>query len=212
MKKLFFSLSLLLIGFAGFSQSAEFTNGMKGLLMKMEASKSPEAFHAAANGFERIAAAEPKQWLPKYYAAYCYVMEAMNSTDKEKIDGIVDLADAHLEAALEIEKNDEIICLQSLCKTARINVNAMTRGMKFGPQAARLLETAGAMNAGNPRVFFLKGQSAFYTPEAYGGGKDKAKELFTKAVELYKNFKPLNDLMPTWGADDATKMLAECSK
>lgn len=131
---------------------------------------------------------------------------------QRKIDGIVDQADAQLEAALAIEKNDEIVCLQSLCKTARINVNPMTRGMKFGPQAARLLETAGAMNAGNPRVFFLKGQSAFYTPEAFGGGKDKAKEMFTKAVELFKNFKPLNDLMPIWGADDATKMLAECSK
>jgi hypothetical protein len=52
----------------------------------------------------------------------------------------------------------------------------------------------------------------FYTPPAFGGGKDKAQPLFEEAIKRYKAFKPANSIMPTWGEKKAEEMLAECKK
>lgn len=140
-------------------------------------------------------------------------MQAMQTKDKDKIDGIVDQADKLLDEATTLSpKNDEILCLQSLCKSARIGVNPMTRGMKYGPQAGELLSKAKEINPNNPRIYYLEGQSKYFTPAAFGGGKDKAKVLFEKAVATYATFKPANELMPTWGEDQAKEWLEECKK
>jgi len=212
MKKIIFALAMMLLSSSGWAASEQYTNAMKGLLQKMGDAKSPEAYQAAANGFERIANNEKSEWLPAYYASFCYIMQAMSIQDKDKVDGIVDHAETLLETASTIQSNDEILCLQSLCKSARINVNPMARGMKYGPQAAELIAKAKTMNPNNPRVYYLEGQSKFYTPEAFGGGKDKAKVLFEKAVETYAAFKPSNELMPVWGAEQAKEMLEACYK
>jgi hypothetical protein len=36
--------------------------------------------------------------------------------------------------------------------------------------------------------------------------------LFEKAVETYAAFKPSNELMPVWGAEQAKEMLEACNK
>ena len=185
---------------------------MKGYLLKLQDAKTPESFQTAANGFERIAGAEPKEWLPKYYAAFCYVMQAMTVQDKDKVDGIVDQAEKLLDDATAINKNDEILCVQSLCQSARIGVNPMTRGMKYGQQSAKLLAQAKEINPNNPRTYYLEAQSKYYTPEAFGGGKKIAKELFEKAVIAYASFKPANDLMPDWGKEQTIQMLEKCKE
>jgi hypothetical protein len=213
MKKIFFALSLLLIGSATFAQNPQYENTMKGFIMKTGSATSPEAFQVVANGFERIAATEKAEWLPHYYAAYNYAMQAMMTTDKAKVDGIVDQAEAHLTTASELApNNDEILCLNALCKSARIGVDPMSRGMKMGMESAKYLEQAKKINEANPRIYFLQAQSVFYTPEAFGGGKAKAKPMFEKAVMTYGTFKPSSELMPNWGAAQAKTMLEECSK
>ena len=62
----------------------------------------------------------------------------------------------------------------------------------------------------NPRPYLLKGMGAMYTPEQYGGGKDKALPILEKAVEKFAKFKPTNSIMPKWGKERATKALEEC--
>ncbi len=49
-----------------------------------------------ANNFTRIADAEKTQWLPYYYAAYCYTMDALREQDVSKKDAIADKADTAL--------------------------------------------------------------------------------------------------------------------
>jgi hypothetical protein len=61
-------------------------------------------------------------------------------------------------------------------------------------------------------VYFLQAQSAFYTPEQFGGGKKAALKLFETALAKYESFKPLNDLMPLWGKAATIKMIEECKK
>lgn len=212
MKKILLLLVGLFLCTHLFSQSAQYVGAMKAHFLKLKEAKTPESFQSIANGFERIAAAEKSEWLPKYYAAFCYVMQAMTIADKDKVDAIIDQSEKLLEEASILSVNDEIMCIQALCKSARIGVDPMTRGMKYGMESAKILGQAKALNPNNPRVYYLEGQSKFYTPEAYGGGKKAAKELFEKAVATYAVFKPANELMPTWGDEQTMQMLEECSK
>lgn len=213
MKKILFSIAIIASGFIASAQNAQYEGAMKGLMTKMNGAAVPEAYQAIANGFERVANAETKEWLPRYYAAFNFILQASMTADKSKVDGILDIADKHIADADGLApNNDEIKCLSAWAKSSRINVDPMTRGMKYGMESAKLLEEAQKINASNPRIYFMQGQSAFYTPEAFGGGKAKAKALFAKSVELFGTFKPSNELMPNWGSEQATKMLEECSK
>lgn len=213
MNKIILSLSLILMSLFSFAQNEQYHNAMKGHLMKLDNASSPESYIAIANGFERIANNETKEWLPRYYAAFCYAMQAFATEDKSNIDPILDKADKLIKEADALSpNNDEIICLQSLSTSARIGVSPMTRGMKYGGEASALLKKAKEINAHNPRIYYLEGQSKFHTPAMFGGGKDKAKALYEKAIIEFANFKPLHDLMPNWGANQAAKMLKECDK
>jgi hypothetical protein len=71
--------------------------------------------------------------------------------------------------------------------------------MTYAEDISQNIEKAKSLDPTNPRPYLLEAQNKFYTPEAYGGGKDVAKELFDKAKQLSDNFKPATDLSPTWG-------------
>jgi hypothetical protein len=212
MQRIILVFALFITSFSGFAQNDAYHSTMAGLLTKMKSASSIEMYTPIANGFERVANAEPKQWLPKYYAAFCYVMQSMMNSNKDQIDPVIDQAEKLLTDAAALVKNDEILCLQAFCKSARIGVNPMARGMKYGMESSKLLESAKALNPENPRIYLLQGQSAFYTPEAFGGGKAKAKPIFEQAVAKYAAFKPTDDLSPNWGADEANRMLEVCNK
>lgn len=212
MKKIFIALLAIASPVIMMAQNPQYENAMKGFLMKMSSAKSPEAYQAVANAFERMANTETKEWLPRYYAAFNYIMQAYTTPEKDKVDAILDQAEKHLEQAGALTQSEEVLCLGAWCKSARINVDPMSRGAKYGRDAAMLLEQAKKANPNNPRIYFLQGQSAFYTPEAFGGGKNKAKELFQKAIELYGIFQVQNEFMPNWGAEQAKEMLAQCGQ
>lgn len=211
MKKILFTCTLFLSGFVATAQNTQYESTMKGLMAKMNGANVAEAYQAIANGFERVGNAESKEWLPKYYAAFNFIMQSYLTQDKSKVDGILDLADKQISAATSITDNDELKCLNSWAQSARIAVDPMSRGMKYGMESAKLLEEAKKINPSNPRIYFLQAQSAFYTPEAFGGGKAKAKVLFEKAIEMYSKFNPSSELMPNWGAEEAKKMLEACN-
>jgi hypothetical protein len=70
---------------------------------------------------------------------------------------------------------------------------------------------AKTMDPTNPRPLLLEGQTKFYTPEQYGGSKSEAKQLFTKALQLFDQFKPSSDLHPTWGKAATNYFLQQCN-
>jgi hypothetical protein len=213
MKKIILSLALVVIALASNAQSDAYNAGMKGMISRIESAQSnPEAYQDASNGFLRIAAAEKNEWLPNYYAAYCLAMQAMFSKDKEKIDPMLDQADKLLAEISITVKSDEVMCLQAFSKATRISVDPMTRGMRYSSESAKFLEQAKSINAENPRIYFLQGESMFNTPEQFGGGKTKALQLFQTAAKKFAAFKPSSDLMPTWGQRTNEMMIAECKK
>ncbi|HNP23724.1 MAG TPA: hypothetical protein PKM63_18790 [Panacibacter sp.] len=213
MKKMIAAV-LLLATITVNAQSDKFAAGMKKNLEQMGAAKTTADFQAAAAAFERIGDAEKTQWLPYYYAAMCLTIPAWadGNVDKDanadKIKGFCAKAEA---AATTNEDKAEIEAVKNMAATQQMMVDPQSRWMSYGKEAGDALTKGMQLDPNNPRVYYLQGMSLFNTPEQFGGGKDKAKPLFEKAVELYKAAKP-KPFYPDWGQKETEQKLAECNQ
>ncbi|WP_374165922.1 hypothetical protein [Arcticibacter sp. MXS-1] len=207
-----FLLILLLVSIHSHAQSEKFKTAMTKGLEQMKSVKTPDDFIAAANHFDRISAVEKKEWLPSYYASYCNLTAALMTASKESKDLYLDKALAQVSHADSIEQNNsEIYTLKGYVEFMKMAVDPMSR-MDFMKKANASLERAIALNPENPRPYLVQGQNVFYTPAAFGGGKDAAKPVLEKAVAKFATFKPVNAWSPDWGKERAETLLAECRK
>src|SRR5206468_5477620 len=167
------------------AQSEKYVSAMKNNIAQIDSAHDPNKLAELANNFERIADAEKSQWLPYYYASYCQVMNSMVATDKSKNDAIADKAEQLIKKAEEINggENSETCVIKSMIATAHMMVDPQSRYMQYGQASAMQLTKAKALDPTNPRPIYLEGQSKFFTPEQFGGGKPQAKELFLKALQ-----------------------------
>ena len=181
---------------------------MKKNLSLFDSAKTTSQFQAVANTFERIGDAEKTQWLPYYYAGLALSIPGWTDPNIDKdangtrINTLCDKAEA-------LDTNSEIYVLRNMSATQQMMVDPQTRWQTYGTQASKDLQIAIRLNPDNPRIYYLQGQSLFNTPPAFGGGKDKAKPLFEKAVVLFKKDKP-KPFWPNWGLDATEAQLAKC--
>jgi hypothetical protein len=213
MKKYIFFLALLAgLQTAAYSQGDKYVAAMQKNLTQFDSAKTVEDFTKIANTFERIGDAEKTQWLPYYYAGLALTTAGWMPTLKDKdanatrVNGICDKAESI--ATTDVDKA-EILSLRNMSATQQMMVDPPSRWMSYGQTAGQVLEKALKLDPNNPRLYYLKGMSLFGTPEQFGGGKDKAKPVFEKAVELYKQAKP-KELYPRWGQKQAEDMIAQC--
>jgi len=212
MKKTF-AVVLILLTSIGVqkAQNASYEELMGMTLAAMGQANSPESWQEAASRFERLSMMNPGDWLPSYYAALATVNKCFVPENGSEIDKTLDQAQAFLDAAAKKSApTDEILVLQALIHQARISVNPMDRGMKYAGLAAECLGKAEAVNAGNPRIYYLRGQNIYNTPPMFGGGKSYARPLFEKAARLFEQASPA-PLHPAWGQADNTYMLGACT-
>ncbi|MEI8073823.1 MAG: hypothetical protein WCH78_03665 [Bacteroidota bacterium] len=208
MKKLLVIAMMMIAGFV--SGQGKYEAGMGKAFEQMKDAKTAEDMGATAAFFERIAEAEKDKWLPYYYAAYCnYLTGWMNpSADK---DAIGEKSKELIVKAEVLEKNNsELFVLRQMVAVQQLTVDPMSRFQTYGKQANEALEMAKQADPNNPRVYLVDGQYKMNVPDAFGGGKEVGKKLFTKALELFKTFKPASNMNPSWGADQAEKLLAQC--
>jgi hypothetical protein len=207
MKPLLFSV-VMLVSVAAFSQSDKYTQAMQKDLTMLDSAKTVADLNAASAAFERIGDAEKTQWLPYYWAALARVRIGWvdNSVDKDKLAEEVKALCAKGEA---INDNAEFTSIRNMAATQQMLVNPQERWQTYGQEAASALQKGMQMDPNNPRLYYLQGMSVFNTPEQFGGGKDKAKPIFQKAVDLYKT-QENKPLYPKWGAEEADSMLAKC--
>jgi tetratricopeptide (TPR) repeat protein len=206
-------LGLILISATLFAQNPKYIKAMEKGKSMIDTAHHVSSLQEVANIFQRIAGAEKKEWLPPYYLSYAYTMIGFFEKDKDKKDGYYDKATAYIETADSLSpENSEIYTLKGMLLQMQLQVNPMMRGQKYGTLAATNLEKAIKLNPENPRPYYIRGQSLFYTPPMFGGGKDKAKPYLQTAVEKYTTFKPENSIMPTWGVERAKMLLEECNK
>ncbi|MEO5571113.1 MAG: hypothetical protein ABIT08_15630 [Bacteroidia bacterium] len=211
MKKLAISICMLITLSVNAQENKKFVKAMEKNIQLLDSAQTIEQYQDAANAFERVSAAEKKEWLPVYYNAMSNLFIGMKQTENTKKDEYFDKAENLINKADEISKdNSEINAMHAWIVSMKISVDPMSRGMKLGMQSGMLTETAMKLNPENPRPYLLKGMGAMYTPEQYGGGKDKALPILEKSVEKFAKFKPTSSIMPNWGKERATKALEEC--
>jgi hypothetical protein len=210
MKKLLFLLIAAFSLQSSFAQSETYQQKMKETLSLLDSAKTIQDMQEVAGQFERIGDMEKTQWLPYYYAALTQINIGWRDMKGDK-DKNVEKANAIIKKAEAIEQNAELYVLEYMSALQQMTVDPASRYMTSKPVMDEALANARKADPNNPRIYYMEANNVFNTPAAYGGGKEKAKPLFEKCVELYKNFKPASALHPKWGQKQAEEMLAKCS-
>ena len=212
MKNNILSIAIIFLALTGKSQSKEFTGAMGEALGQYATCKSVADFQALGNRFGLIANAEKAEWLPLYYQAHCYIiMSFMEPTDAAKKDNYLDVAEKSVTKMIELAPQEsEVYALQSLFYSARLVVNPMERGQKYGALSAQAVGKALGLDSNNPRAKFIKLRNDMGTAQFFG--KDP-KEFGPQASELFAswdNYKVKSPLYPSWGKDQVAEIINEC--
>jgi hypothetical protein len=201
---------LILFSSIAFGQSLKYPEAMQKGLSELEAAKTPDEYLASAGNFEGIAQTEVRNWLPLYYSAYSNLKAGLRSKDNSLKDVYFDKALQKIHKADSLSANNsEIFSLKAYIQFMMMTVDPQSRRL-FYEDYLDSLEKAKALDPNNPRPYLIEGQSTFYTPEAFGGGKKMARPFLATAVEKFAKFKPETDLSPSWGAAQAQKLLGQC--
>jgi hypothetical protein len=201
MKKTILMAAIIFFASFAYAQSAKYTSAMKDNISQIDSLMAKGNYADLANNFTRIGDAEKTQWLPYYYAAYCTALQALMEKDNSKKDALADKANELNNKAETVfgKENSETANIKSMIATAHMTVDPQSRYMTYGKAVSENIKKSEALDPTNPRPVLMEAQNKFYTPAAFGGGKDAAKPLFDKAQELMNHFKPESDLSPTWG-------------
>jgi len=165
----------------------------------------------ASNLFERIAKAEPDNWLPSYYAAQVIILNSFGETDKDKLTGQLAKAQDLVNDATAISKdNPEIMVLQALLHTAWVAYDGATYGMLLSGKVVALYQQAEKIAPNNPRVVLNKAEWAMGGARFFGQDTAPFCKDVEHALELFANFKPESPFHPSWGKERAEQVLAAC--
>lgn len=152
------------------------------------------------------------EWATHYYNAFSKATLSYMEKDEAKRDAYVDEAEKELgeSVALLGKDNDETYVLGAMIANARMAVKPQARWQKYGKIYDEQLEKAKALNENNPRIYYLKGTSKFFTPKMFGGGKKAALPYFEKAQGLYAKESSDDITKPYWGKEANDYFIKEC--
>jgi tetratricopeptide (TPR) repeat protein len=131
-----------------------------------------------------------------------------SSNNKEEAERYNSEGQKYLEAAIEKDQNfGETFALYSFLLGYEIALHP-ERAMSLGPKSFEYSAKALEKGPDNPRINLLQGISLLYTPEAYGGGTDKAIGFLEKSISLFDKENIKDALKPSWGKEEAYTFLA----
>ncbi len=167
-----------------------------------------------SNKLSLIAKKWSNEWSAHYYAAYSKALLSFMEKDENKRDAYLDEADKEKEDAVSIlgKENDETYVLAAMIANGRLAVKPASRWQKYGKIFDEDLDKAKEMNPDNPRIYLLSGNSRFYKPKMFGGGKKAALPFYEKAGELFAKENVTDITKPHWGKNQNDFHLQECKK
>jgi len=170
-----------------------------------------QQWEEAENLFERIANAEPDQWLPHYYVAQLNSLKSWNVKDGAVLKAQLDKAQQHLDVAMKIsENNPELLIMQAQVLTNWVAFDGQTYGMKYSAKISELYAKAKAIDPTNPRAVFGKAEWDMGSARFFGQDTSPFCADIDKSVELFATFKPETPFSPNWGKDRAEAALKSC--
>jgi tetratricopeptide (TPR) repeat protein len=168
----------------------------------------------AGNLFERIAKAEPENWIPSYYVGYINVLTAFEIKDEATLNAQLEKAAEYLDTALLLSPdNVEIMIIQALKNTAYINFDGRKYGMTMSGKNTAIFEKAIKLAPNNPRVILQKAQWDMGSARFFNQSTEPYCKDIARALELLKKEeKPTVKFAPNWGKKRAEQVLKDCGK
>ncbi len=203
---------LIVILFIAVSISASaqdrYTEGMSKAMQLWGEQKITEA----SNLFERIAMAEPDNWLPYYYASLVNTTASFGERDEAKLTQQLEKAKEFVDVAKNISpENPEILILEAMINTAWIAYDGETYGMTLSGKNTKLYNEAMQLAPNNPRVIFSKAEWDMGSARYFGKDTTPYCEDVQRALELFDATESKEvPFYPNWGEDRAKQVLAQC--
>ncbi len=206
MKSVVFTL-VLLFSLTAAAQS-KYDLGMKKAFDLWDENKLIEA----ANLFERIAIAEPENWLPPFYAGYVLVLSSFEIKEEAQLKSQLDKAkDLLNEAIKRSPDNPEILIAQALHNTSYINFDGQKYGMVMSGKNAGLYDKALKLAPNNPRVILAKAEWDMGTARFFGTSTEPFCKDVERALNMFeKQANEPNGFEPSWGRKRALQILERC--
>ncbi len=155
---------------------------------------------------ERLLDQNDQKYLVHYYIAFAEYNLVNFYQAQKKEDMLAKLLDdgvEHLEQAIQIDVNfAEAYGLLSSLLGQKIGLSPI-KGIFLGPKSGSNMATALELDPNNPRLHYLAGVNAFFTPAMFGGGIDIARNSLKQAIDLFKTYKVTKRLYPQWGEREA---------
>ena len=162
--------------------------------------------------FERIAAAEPNEWLPNYYIAQMNSLKSWEEKDPKIVKAQLDKAQEYLNSAIGLTKdNVDVLVLQAQIYTNWVAFDGMTYGMKYSAKITDLYNTAYRLAPDNPMVLLSRAEWNMGSARYFGQDTKPFCKDIEKAIELFPNFKPESAFHPNWGKERAEEVLKSCN-
>ncbi|NWO28509.1 hypothetical protein [Capnocytophaga sp. oral taxon 903] len=194
----YITLFLLLFCSVAYAQDVEAMLTEKVKLL--DKSYNLKELQTLANDFEHLTTVAPTNWLVNYYVAYTNIRLADQSSGGS-IDSYCNQAEKYIKIAEKQPDADasEINALYAYLYSAKVKVNPMFRGAKYGKLSREYSEKSIKENPKNPRPYLIRAIGIYFTPKIFGGGVAKAKPMLNKALEKFKHFTPKTPNHPHWG-------------
>lgn len=218
MTKRFLLSVVFLLGLSGTIFAQDFKKTLTETVTAFFQGKEVSDKVSQSNRLGLIAKKFNTEWSAAYYASLSKIMLNYDEKDAAKKDAYLDEAEEYLSTATSLaDKNDklqqsEIYAITAMLANARLGVDPQKRWQKYGKIFESNLEKAKENNADNPRIYFLKATSVFFTPKMFGGGAKKSLEYFEKADGLFAKEAKDDISKPFWGKeanDEFMKMAKE---
>ena len=201
-----FTLSSILMMNAQESQS-QYAQGMGKAFQLWGEGKNTEA----SAMFERIASAEPNNYLPNYYVALVNTTASFQTKEAETVTALLTKAQDALDVEmLKDQNNSEILVLQALIYTGWVVLDPMTNGQKYSPKIMELYDKAQAIDPKNPRAVAGKAEYEIGGAQYFGTDTKPMCAQLVKSIELFNTFKPETPFSPKWGLERAQEALKGC--
>ncbi|MDG3581845.1 hypothetical protein [Galbibacter pacificus] len=218
MKKII--LTFVAVAFAQFiTFSQDYGQQLAERVVKLDRAKSVDEYQILANDFIRLANSPKADWKASYYAAFCNAKIGwLYQENPDKIEPFAKLseqqikkAESFLDASTQKKALSEVYVVTSMMNRAKVFINPMVNGRKFGPISQKFQDMAEKLYPENPRATYLDAWVKFYTPKMWGGDKEKGKELAQTALELLDK-EPDSNTDPHWGKSECEAILKAYDK
>ena len=163
--------------------------------------------------FQRIAQAEPDQWLPSYYAANVDIVHAFNYAQEEQVEPLLERAKGNLtEAKRRSPNNSEITTLEGTLYTAYVTMNPAVYGRKYSGKIMRLHEEAIAQNPNNPRAHMNLIEYEMGYARFMGQDVSAQCDLMKNVIVLFDEYEREGPFAPRYGKERALEIIENCNE